>query len=323
MNNLKNIIISGLTVAITLILLQIIIKPIGRLMPSDYIRTKFVINYLKESKDIDVVFLGNSVLMTCVDVSDLRGKCNIINAGTTGQSIYESVLLYSLLPKKISKIYQFLSIQDFSTSAQISDNVLKNFYLWDYTPPSKIYNYFGDNIYGFFKKSEIQKNFTLRNFIQNGFSSLLRARLNGNRINKDFINDMTRPNPYIGESLPEKNYQNLILKINSNYDTTIALNREYIHFLNKTINYTEKELNAQLIFVFPPINPDLTKLNKAWQKKTIASLKTYLPENTKLVNLNEIAFVRQDFYDHFHLNSEGAKKVTHYLKNEGICFFKP
>ena len=106
----------GLPISAAILLANHFTPWLYRQLPNDYSRTSLIIEALADNKaNPESILFGNSVLMSGIDARALRAKTNsglIYNFSSSGQTLSESQLYYSQVPKSVKQVFQFARVDE-------------------------------------------------------------------------------------------------------------------------------------------------------------------------------------------------------------------
>lgn len=285
-----------------------------RMLPNDYVRTKLILNTLKDTvMTPEVVIFGNSRGMSGVDGYLLQEKLKnhpvVYSFTSTGQKLSESALYYTSLPASVKTIIQCVDIDYLSepVDMDIPNQVALYMYGYQMDEQTKL---LVPSLEDELNKSTWYYNYQARNCLFSGFSFILRNLLDDDAPENSIDNELHYPTSqtsYRNEAvyqrdLEEQNTYNKFeaYKITPEWKELIAAS--YSYFKNKNIQY---------YLLIMPYNPDITSAKKTEKQEARQSFINELGDYPYIDCFDLLE--ASDFYDAIHPNDKGAKKITNQI----------
>lgn len=287
-----------------------------RTLPSDFSRTRLILDVLQGKTDTPPAGLvfGSSVTMAGVDAGVLEkvtGIAPFYNLSSTGQSFAESRLFYELIDSSVTRVVvQLIRAEDLMQAGGPGVVKYRNARLLGLRPGPETYRINDDETFvSFFDEPAYRVNngarTVVRAAIDNSIRSLARRDLDLARLNTE----LKHPNTYTTR-LPEKKYRQLIDRYNPEPPlTTLTIGeKSKDRFLKAAEFFTKRGIDYHL--VLQPVNPDLT----GYTPEFFAELDR---RQSDLARLRIIDLTRvlqaEDFVDHWHPAPTGAEKLSRAL----------
>ena len=280
-----------------------------RQLPNDYSRTSLIIEALADTKaSPESILFGNSVLMSGIDARALRVKTNsglIYNFSSSGQTLSESQLYYSQVPKSVKQVFQFARVDELmQPPAVLQEAVLRNFRLFNHQAECCEFKV-PEEYVKFQQESDWRVRFEARTIITNTFNRNLREVFRKDLDIQRAEADLFFPNIYAGRPLPVYNFNvthnnpnPAISMFNFNSETLARLSAASQAFKRRGVQFT---------LVICPMNPDLTGFDAQFRAQ--ARSKIVQMQEIRIVSLFD-ALMPIDFVDHWHISRAGAQKMT-------------
>lgn len=280
-----------------------------RYLPNDYSRTGLIIAALADTQaNPEIILFGNSVLMSGIDARTLRAKINsglIYNFASSGQTLSESQLYYSQVPKSVKQVFQFARIDELMQPPPIlPEAVLRNFRLFNHQVQCCEFNV-PEEYVKFQQESDWRIRFEARTIITNTFNRNLREVFRKDLDIKRAEADLFFPNIYAGRPMAVYNFN----VAHNNPTPAISLFNFEGETLARLIVASQafKRRGVQFTLVICPMNPDLTGFDEQFRAQA----------RSKVANMQDIRIVSLfdelmpiDFVDHWHISRTGAQKMT-------------
>lgn len=285
-----------------------------RMLPNDYVRTKLILNTIKDAKHTpEVVILGNSRGMSGVDgyllEKELKNHPVVYSFTSTGQMLSESALYYTSLPASVKTVIQCLDIDVLSKPIDINmpNQVALHMYGYKMDDQTKL---LVPGLYDELNKSDWYYNYKARNCLFSGFSFVLRNLLDDDAPENSIDNELHYPTSqtsYRNEAV----YQRALDEQNKeNKFESYKITSEWKQLIEGSYSFF-KERNIQYYLVIMPYNPDIILAKKTEKQE---ALQSFIKELGHIPYINCFDLLEaSDFYDAIHPNDKGAKKITNQL----------
>ncbi|WP_455638155.1 hypothetical protein [Parabacteroides sp.] len=285
-----------------------------RMLPNDYVRTKLILNTIKDAKHTpEVVIFGNSRGMSGVDgyllEKELKNHPVVYSFTSTGQMLSESALYYTSLPASVKTVIQCLDIDVLSKPIDINipNQVALHMYGYKMDDQTKL---LVPGLYDELNKSDWYYNYKARNCLFSGFSFVLRNLLDDDAPENSIDNELHYPTSqtsYRNEAV----YQRALDEQNKeNKFESYKITSEWKQLIEGSYSFF-KERNIQYYLVIMPYNPDIISAKKTEKQE---ALQSFIKELGHIPYINCFDLLEaSDFYDAIHPNDKGAKKITNQL----------
>lgn len=285
-------------------------------LSGDFDRTKFILETLNKGTQAEIVILGNSIGMSCIDAKTLSkqlpGQPLCYNLSSNGQLISESSLLYPLIKPDTKLVIQMLRSSYLEEDIRpIPKNVLRNYHLSGYTSFEET-NKLHEKSIGLeyiTQSSSFQINYDQRGSLVDQFNSLFRDLISAERLSKN--EELYFPSAY-NEKVDSKIMQQLIKEHNPPKPLTETMFNTDIEEYYKNIYQYFKKRDIDFLLVVYPYNPSLYHYTKEYKQHIKNKLSSYSAPSLSLMN----QLSNDDFVDDWHVSKEGAQKLTHILAKE-------
>lgn len=285
-----------------------------RMLPSDYARTKLIVNTIKDTTQTpDIVIFGNSRGMSGVDgyllQEKLEGHPLVYSFTSTGQRLSESALYYSSLPSSVKTVIQCLDIDHLSKPIDMDIPNLVALHMYGYKVDDQT-KLLVPELYDKFGQSDWYYNYKAKNCLFSSFSFILRNLLDDDAPETSIDNELHYPtaqaslrNEVVYErGLAEQNRHNKFKDFEITPEWKRLIQGVYSFFKEKGIQY---------YLVIMPYNPDIISAKKTEKQQVLQS---FISELGYIPYINCFDLLEaSDFYDAIHPNDKGAKKITNQI----------
>lgn len=285
-----------------------------RMLPSDYARTKLLVNTIKDTTQTpDIVIFGNSRGMSGVDgyllQDKLKGHPRVYSFTSTGQRLSESALYYSSLPSSVKTVIQCLDIDHLSKPIDMDVPNLVALHMYGY----KMDNWTKSLVpalYDKFGRSDWYYNYKARNCLFSSLSFLLRNLLDDDAPEISIDNELHYPTAQTSYR-NEVVYQRGLIEQNiHNKFKDFKITSEWKELIEKAYSFF-KERGVRYYLVIMPYNPDIVADKKTEKQK---ALQSFIKELGYIPYIDCFGLLdASDFYDAIHPNDKGAKKITNQI----------
>ena len=271
----------------------------------------------KPKQNVDVIFLGNSIVMNGVDAKYYSKLCTqtAFNLSTPGQSFFESLFVIENVttPKKVVLGCTPQSLV--SELKNIPPNNINSLFMFDYqlsdTAVSIIEKCQGEKTLKFYHQSFFQHNIYSRWIIFSGVNTFFRSLLRKDLQLKNAQCDMFYPRPYVKKISPRALLH--IQKRRGVKRNHFAANPNRIQFLQAFSAYL-REKNIDFTLIILPEHPYIKNHTPA---DFYQNMQRFLDHTHKKLDFTVHNFYdilnKSMFIDHIHPSQQGAKKLTEVL----------
>lgn len=268
--------------------------------------------------NIDVIFLGNSVVMNGIDAkyySQLRNGKVAFNLSTPGQSFFESLFLIENTPKPHRLVLgcspQTL-VSEINNIPYSNINALRMYgYNLSSTAASIIEKCRGEKTIKSYELPFFQHNFYCRWVIFSGVNAFFRSLIRKDLQLQNAQRNMFYPRPYM-----KKISKSTLKKLQKKYHVTtkkFVVNTDRIQFLRSFSLYL-KEKNIKFTLLILPEHPYIRENTPIEFYRDMQAFLDKAQEewNITIYNFHNI-LDESMFIDHIHPSQQGAKKLTEAL----------
>lgn len=285
-----------------------------RLLPNDYIRTKYILNHLsRPSNGTTIAILGSSTAMSGMDANVFPKYLPeelVFNLSSTGQSIIESALYYTKLPETTKIVIQCIGLSSFTEKASLGQVPAIAFKMYEYEYDDTTKKLFGDlGVYDELDKSQVQINFEARTFIKAGCGKYIRSLLDDDAPSEDKLKSLKFPYSYTEER--SNTYERNVAIVNkTNSLLNFKIDDTYRCLIQRASHYFESR-GIQYILVIMPVSPAIVSSTK----EEVETAKRILEKTFHDIVILDCYSIlsSDDFYDVIHPNRLGAAKLTDYI----------
>ncbi len=286
-------------------------------MPSDLKRINALMEAAQKTSP-DGVFLGNSIVMSAIDAREVSSRNNgqplIYNFGTTGQSLYESVILMEHLPESVAFVCLGVHPDILSAKTIPFPEVKYTAYIMYGAAPEaamkkQLFKIEDENLNKLMSRPYLYYVAHARSIVKTAINTtarnLLRSDLNTDRAQSDLY----FPTPYtepVSEKTLEYQFQKFHpprshFQISSKVQQTLAL-----------INRLAGDSGFKFILLILPEHPRFKEITEA---RFYDELNVELKEFSKtvgvqIIDLHDFLLREDEFIDHWHISPEAAEKVS-------------
>lgn len=286
-----------------------------RLLPNDYVRTKYILNHLsKPSNGTTIAILGASTAMCGMDADVFRKYLpeeQAFNLSSTGQSLIEGTLYYTKLPETTKIVIQCVGLSSLATKVGLRQVAALAFKMYGYECDDMTKKLFWDlGGYDELDKSQMQVNFDARTFIKAGFGNYIRSLFDDDAPSEDKLKSLKFPYLY-PEDRSRNTYERDVAILNKkNALQDFKIDDTYRCLVQRASHYFESR-GIQYVLVIMPVSPDVVSSTK----EEVESAKCLLKETFHGMTILDCYSVlsADDFYDAAHPNRLGAAKLTDYV----------
>lgn len=292
-----------------MILLNMVTPVLFRALPNDYMRTKLIIQTLKDTSEVaEVIILGNSRGMNGVNgymlEKELSDHPKVYNLTSTGQQLSESALYYTMIPTEVKTVIQCIDIDLLSKPIDIKTSNSVALHMYRYEMDNKT-----EEIVPLKKtldKPFFIYNYEARNCLFAGLSYFLRKMLDDDDPDV-FALDLRYPSSHKSlrndiiykQEIEEKNKNNMFALYTILPEWKKLIDTSYIYFKQRNIRYC---------LLIMPYNPDIISSTNEEKEYALSLFKKQFNDIFLIDCFNLLR--PEDFYDAIHPNNSGAEKIT-------------
>lgn len=275
-------------------------------VPNDLSRHQLIAEKLNNNTDdAEIVIFGSSLSMFGVDAKEISNnlpqKPIAYNLSSVGQAIPEGIYFMSQIKGKVKNVVHCIGYKNLNeTGYYLGDSKAISMLMNGYKlkPSTKdLIKHPNENL----EKSKLQVGFESRTFIKSALHNVLRKAMDSESFN-DKINDLYYP--YIYEKDRHNNYPNYKVDI----DYTSYSVKDTMANMVVDINAFLAKNNIKYHLIIIPLNPDMGMPSTKAHNKFMAQVNKKL-KGIDVLDLSHL-LPSEDFYDAFHPNTKGAKKIA-------------
>jgi len=282
------------------------------IFPSDFKRTKFILNVLADKTEYspDVLVFGSSVSMASINGRALSDSLNqeVFNLSSTGQSLPESMLYYSMIDSNVKTVIQCISFDELNAEPYLDLKKIRNFRLYDYFPDSETLHLLEPLKPVYLSAPKLKILIDARALVKNAIDVGVRKFLRKDLDIGKMTTELYYPTPYTTRFSPEKYKLNVAMYNPPEPITNISLNSIFGKLLKRNTKYYS-DRNINYFLLINPQNPSLTNYSK-----TLFSQIDSLRGTGEFAGLNLLNYFDllqdADFIDYCHPSPSGSRKVT-------------